>query len=359
MEEGLLLCHTLSQGVYCCQPGSCIKWLYSLTVLEQEVLQNLVPCFQLATVFGQKESAKQPCRKRWSVVKTIFIPTVPSAHLSQVSLGWVWGRCLWRAGFSPGGTAPTWSPEMRRKATTQRAGQVLVAGPFTRATYPVVSPCPQQLLKGGNVIRSRDGRWTIPQGHNWSFLFLFRCWSLLSTTSSFPKRTGGFIWRVEQYMSSFSPLNMKVMSDSRRIFHSKKISRRNLKRNHSQCSGRGVVGWKGMPLWSLPCQEPGLLAPVMLGKTQLHQNTHFWGQGSCHHRDEAFPVLPNLSEKAGYSWVLWAAQPGTKKMMAPTWHQPKHLSGPGKSWVLLLLRIKHHKKYFLPFKIWFLEHKGL
>lgn len=61
------------------------------------------------------------------------------------------GRCLWRAGCSPGGTAPTWSPEMGRKATTQRAGQVMVAGPYPEATYPVVSPCPQQLLKGGNI----------------------------------------------------------------------------------------------------------------------------------------------------------------------------------------------------------------
>lgn len=158
-------------------------------------------------------------------------------------------------------------------------------------------------------------------------------------------------------MSSFSPLNMKVMSDSTRIFIAK--SRRNLKRNHSKCSGRGAVGWKETPLWSLPCQEPGLLAPVKLGKTQLHQNSHFWGQGSCHRWDEAFPVLPNLSEKAGDTWNLWTAKPGTKKLMSPTWHQPKHLSGPDRAWVLLLLRIKHHKKYFPPFKIWFLEHKGL
>lgn len=198
-----IYCAILFWGVCCCQPRSCVKWLHSLTSLEQ-ALQNVVPCFQFATVLGQKQSR----RKHWSVEKTIFTPTAPSALPSQVPLGWVWGRCFWRAGF-PSGKAPTWSPEMWRRATTQRAGQVMVAGPFTQATYPLVFPCPQQLLKEGNVIQSKDGRWTIPQGHNWAFLFLFRCWSVSSNTSSFPK-PGGFTWRLEQYMSSFSPLNMKV-----------------------------------------------------------------------------------------------------------------------------------------------------
>lgn len=293
MEEGLLLHHILFQGVCCCQPGNCVKWLHTLSSLEQ-ALQNLVTCFSLATVLGQKGSAKQPCRKQWLVEKTVFIPTVPSALPSQISLGWVWGRCFWQACFSPGGTAPTWSSEMGRRATTQTAGQVMVAGPFTWATYPVVFPCPQQLLKEGNVIQSRDGKWTIPQEHNWAFLFLFRCWSVSSNTTSFPKKPGGFTRRVEQYMSSVSPLNMKVRwCLTQQGFSQQKDEWKKPEEKPSKAVQERGSGVKGDALvilcpWSLPCATKS----VWESKTR----------GFCKQLNQV-----------------------QKKIMSPIWHQPKHL----------------------------------
>lgn len=217
--------------------------------------------------------------------KIIFIPTVPSALPSQVSLGWVWGRCLWRAGFSPGDTAPTWNPEMGRKATTQRAGQVMVAGPYTGATYSAVSTCPQQLLKGGNIIQSRDGHEPFLRDITEQSSFFLGVGVYHPAPLHFQRSQEASLERESSTWAVFHLWTWRWYL-TQQGFSQQKDEQKKTEEKPSKVFWERGSGVKGHPLWSLPCQEPGLLAPVMLGKTQLHPDTHFWGQGSCNHRDD-------------------------------------------------------------------------